>query len=108
MQKDMQQQDISVCDDLSSPGTALRCMRRADLKTRLVDGELVVLDRDGEMVHQLNQTASYIWERCDGESTAAKIAGEICHDFEIEYSAALIDVLNTIEQFEKLKLLNDA
>jgi hypothetical protein len=78
-----------------------------DLKTRLVEGELVVLDREGQMVHQLNRTASYIWQHCDGESSAARIAGEVCHDFEVDYSTALQDVLNTIEQLEKMKLLKD-
>ena len=82
-----------------------RC--RTDLKTRVVEGEVVVLDRQGEMVHQLNRTASYIWQHCDGESSAATIAREMCQDFEVDYPTALQDVLNTLEQLDKIKLLKD-
>jgi hypothetical protein len=60
-----------------------RLRRRTDVKTCLVDGELVVLDRHGELIHQLNKTASYIWEQCDGRRTAAEIAGQLGEAFEV-------------------------
>jgi hypothetical protein len=107
MAKEVQGQDSAVSDDSSPPSRSNHPRRRTDLKTRLVEGELVVLDREGQMVHQLNRTASYIWQHCDGESSAAKIAEEVCQNFEIDYATALQDVLNTIEQLEKMKLLKD-
>jgi hypothetical protein len=107
MVKELHGHDNKQRDDPSPTSRDSHPRRRTDLKTRLVEGELVVLDREGQMVHQLNRTASYIWQHCDGESSAAKIAEEVCQNFEIDYATALQDVLNTIEQLEKMKLLKD-
>jgi hypothetical protein len=60
----------------TSPG-AHRPKRRADLRVRLIEGEAVVLDRRAGLIHQLNHTASYIWDRCHGEFTAAEIADQL-------------------------------
>ena len=79
--------------------------RRADVRTRLVDKETVMLDRHEELIHQLNRTASYIWERCDGQRTPAEIAGQVCEAFEVDEPTALRDVLEIIRRLQKLKLL---
>ena len=54
-----------------------RLRRRSDLRTQVVDGEMIVLDRQQGVVHQLNKTASYIWEQCDGQRTAAEVASQL-------------------------------
>jgi hypothetical protein len=48
--------------------------RRSDVSARVVEGEMVVLDRDAALVHQLNVTATFIWDRCDGRCTVSDIA----------------------------------
>jgi hypothetical protein len=90
------------------PALALRPRRRPDIRTRVIDGEAVVLDRREEFVHQLNKTASYIWERCDGHCTPAEIAHELCAAFEVDHLTALKDVLDIIKRLESLKLLQNA
>lgn len=78
---------------------------RTDVSVRIVDGELIVLDRQKELIHQLNQTASYIWERCDGHSTVADIAHQLADEFSVSLETAEADTQRFIEQLHTLDLL---
>ena len=79
--------------------------QRADVKSRTVEGEMVVLDQGGGFVHQFNQTATYIWERCNGQYTPAEIAAQLCELFDVDQETALKDVAESIRQLQELKLL---
>jgi Coenzyme PQQ synthesis protein D (PqqD) len=79
--------------------------RRPGIKSRLVDGETVVLDRQESVIHQFNHTASYIWERCDGQSTLMDITHQLAHAFQIDPQVAARDVHAMIRQLEELHLL---
>jgi len=79
--------------------------RRADITTRDVNGETLILDRKHEEVHQLNNTASYVWQRCDGKTSVAEIALSMAHDFCAEPGDVEQDVAGLITQFSALRLL---
>jgi hypothetical protein len=79
--------------------------RRADVNVRIVDGEVVVLDRQSNLIHQLNHTASYIWDRCDGQSTVAEIANQLAAVFDVDANTASQDVATTIMQLHSRGLL---
>jgi PqqD family protein of HPr-rel-A system len=74
----------------------------------VISGEVVVLDRDGGRVHQLNATASYIWGRCDGRLTEAEIADDLAEAFGLEPAQAVSDVGALIVQFQELGLLESS
>ncbi len=80
-------------------------MHRPDLITRIIDGEVVILDRVAEKVHQLNPTASCIWDSCDGTLTAAEIAARVAQRFDVPANQAQDDVVATLADFERLGLL---
>ncbi len=42
--------------------------RRSDIIYRTIEGETVILNRNEGRLHQLNPTASFIWNCCDGTS----------------------------------------
>ena len=79
--------------------------RRADVNSRVVEGETVVLDRQHELIHQLNHTATYIWERCDGKASVEDIAAQLTETFAVAYEIALKDVVQVISDFRDLQLL---
>ena len=54
--------------------TTSRPRRRVNLSVRTIDGETVVLDRDGGFVHQLNDSATYVWKHCDGSASERDLA----------------------------------
>jgi Coenzyme PQQ synthesis protein D (PqqD) len=79
--------------------------RRPDVIARLLDGETVVLDRQAGVIHQLNHTASYIWARCDGQSTIAAMAHQLPQAFAVEPTVAARDVCVLVRQLQALQLL---
>jgi hypothetical protein len=79
--------------------------RRSNLTARTVDGETVILDRSGGFVHQLNQTASYIWDCCDGTSTIAAMITQLAEEFDVALETAETDVVLVIDQLRQLNLL---
>ncbi len=83
-----------------------RPRRRADVSARVVEGECVILDRRWGLVHQLNATASYIWDRCDGTSTADEIAAGMAERFDVDRATARAAVLASVQRLRELKLLD--
>lgn len=79
--------------------------RRADVTTRKVNGETLILDRKHEDVHQLNSSASYVWQYCDGRISVHEIAVAMAKDFSIDLEIAEIDVADLISKLAGLGLL---
>ncbi|MEW6297488.1 MAG: PqqD family protein [Thermodesulfobacteriota bacterium] len=79
--------------------------RRSGILVRVVDGETVVLDRQKGLIHQLNHTASYIWDQCDGTSPVEAIAARFSEAFAVDGETAAKDVTATVLQFRQLHLL---
>ncbi|MGH7772247.1 MAG: PqqD family protein [Candidatus Binatia bacterium] len=65
----------------------------------------MVLDREAELIHQLNQTASFIWDCCDGKSTVADITNQLVEAFNVDPETSVKDVTAIVGQFQKLGLL---
>jgi Coenzyme PQQ synthesis protein D (PqqD) len=82
-----------------------RPKRRSDVSVRRIEGERVVLDRRAGLIHQLNHTASYIWDRCDGQLTVAEIAAQLAMTFDVDARTAARDVVTLISQFQSVGVL---
>jgi hypothetical protein len=85
----------------------MRKLRRPDLITSTVDGEIVVLDRAAGYVHQLNATASQIWRACDGRQSVEDIVAQVTEHFGGAAETVLKDVTTAVAEFERLGLLLD-
>ena len=79
--------------------------RRADLKTRVVDGETIVLDRQRGFIHQLNPTASAIWACCDGQASVEEMAAAVQNAFAVSYDIAIRDVRRLLQELEQHQLV---
>lgn len=79
--------------------------QRPDLTGRTVDGEAVLLDRNGGRVHQLNLTASFVWSKLDGSTSPHDVAVAVAEAFDVEPETAARDVAAILEQFRTLNLL---
>jgi len=82
--------------------------RRFDISARVVADETVVLDLGAAQIHQLNATASFIWNRCDGHCTVGEIAEKLAESFDVDYETARQAVRTTLHRFDELGLLDSA
>jgi carotenoid cleavage dioxygenase-like enzyme len=80
--------------------------RRQDLMSRVVNDEIVILDRAAGRVHRFNPTATYIWHACDGLS-ASEIAVRMAQDFDVAPEMVLDDIKATLSDFRQLGLVVD-
>jgi methyltransferase-like protein len=80
-------------------------IKRPELNVRTVDQEIVIVDTDSGEVHQLNPTASYIWDLFDGNTSIDRVTELVASDFNIDLERASVDVVAVVEQLKTLNLL---
>jgi hypothetical protein len=85
--------------------TADRLRPRADLGIEQIDGDLLILDKQNQKIHQLNSTASFIWAGLDEGQETVGIAEHIVELFGVSPETALRDVNGALQQFCALNLL---
>ena len=78
---------------------------RPDLAIENVDGELIVLDKAAGKVHQLNSSASFVWDCLSDGLAIDEIALMLSEAFDLEPETALSDVQAALAQFEGLALV---
>ena len=79
--------------------------RRTDLMYRNVDGETVILNREGGVLHRLNPTAAFIWDCCDGTVHGDEIVRRLADTYDIDSETCRKDVNEILGQFQSLNLL---
>jgi Coenzyme PQQ synthesis protein D (PqqD) len=85
--------------------SADRPQQRPDLSVRVVEQETIILDREANQVHQLNATASLVWQRCDGRHSAVQIAEALTGAFYVDLETARAAVVTALRRFAELGLL---
>jgi hypothetical protein len=78
---------------------------RPEVLVREIEDELVILDRERGVVHQLNGTATLVWKRCDGERSVRDIAVELARVYDVSVDTAERDVETTVLRLAELHLL---
>jgi hypothetical protein len=81
--------------------------RQESVMVREVDGELLLLDTSSNRIHQLNRTASFIYQRCEDVRSPQELAAELAVEFDVEEVQALNDVTKTLHTLRSLELVND-
>jgi Coenzyme PQQ synthesis protein D (PqqD) len=79
--------------------------RKSNVSTRVIEGEVVVLDREEGLIHQFNPTASYVWNHLDGDLSLAAIADQLAEVFEVDSKTAVEDIVLFVSQLQELHLL---
>ena len=82
--------------------------QRPGLVVRDSENEAVVLDKEQDLVHQLNPTSAFIWQRCDGNHSVGEIAEELAETFDVDPETARRDVESAVDQLADLGLVEAA
>jgi PqqD family protein of HPr-rel-A system len=80
--------------------------RRIDgiLSREAADGVLL-LDTRTQHVHQLNQTAAFIWQACEEAPSVAELAARLALEFDVDEDTAKVDVNGTLDKLRELDLV---
>ena len=73
--------------------------------SREVNGEMLVLDSRAELIHQLNPTASFIWQQAQSGSPAEAIAAGLAEEYDVDPETAQRDVAATLARLKELNLV---
>lgn len=79
--------------------------RRDGIILRRIQNELVLLDMQFQQIHQLNETATFIWDFWEQSADEAVIAKLLAHNFDVEEHIAMKDVSVIVGRLRKLNLL---
>jgi len=75
------------------------------LAWREIDGAVAIISPSDSVLHELNSTGSFVWRLLDGRSTLAKIAAELCAEYDVSAETALSDTASLLEELASLKLV---
>jgi Coenzyme PQQ synthesis protein D (PqqD) len=73
--------------------------------SREVNGEMLVLDGRAELIHQLNPTATFVWQQAHSGSAAADIAAALAEQYDVDFETAQRDVAATLARLRELNLV---
>ena len=74
--------------------------------TRLDEAVMIIATEDKqEKVLNLNKTAAYLWEICDGKTPVGTMVEQMCQKFDVNSETALNDAVEFIENMKKRWLI---
>jgi hypothetical protein len=79
--------------------------RRDGLILRKVQQDLLLLDTEFNQIHQLNETASFIWENWEQVPDPVEIARLLAQKFDVDERVVLNDVSAIVGRLQELNLL---
>ncbi len=88
---------------------SLKLRQNPDTPARTIDGEAIVITPADSMLHSLNDTATYIWDRADGTKTLHEICAEMADVFDIDDTTLRADAQAfVVDAIARGLLLGDA
>ena len=65
-----------------------------------MNDDVMVLERKSEVVHNLNVTAAWIFDQCDGQTDEQQIVDRLMHEFSVDRDVAERDVAATLRELK--------
>jgi hypothetical protein len=75
------------------------------LAWREIDEATVIISPTDSVMHELNDTGSFLWKNIDGHRSAAELAGLLAESYEVTPDAALTDTQALLEEMSSRKLV---
>ena len=75
------------------------------LAWREIEGRVVVISPEDSVVHELNETASFIWKHAERGRKASEIADLLIAEFRVDVAQANADTQSLLDVFSQKGLL---
>ncbi|HEX4545786.1 MAG TPA: PqqD family protein [Candidatus Acidoferrum sp.] len=75
------------------------------LAWREIDEETVIISPNDSVMHELNDTGSFLWKNIDGHRCAAELAELLVANYEVTPDTALADTQSLLEEMCSRKLV---
>jgi methyltransferase-like protein len=72
--------------------------KNPDINVQIADGELLILNKQNNQIHQLNEVASYIWTHIDGSVGMDSLVSAVLEKYEVTETIARQDVSAILEE----------
>lgn len=82
--------------------------RLVGMMVRDLDSDLLLLDTEADRIHQLNQTATFIWRHVEEAPSPERLAGLLAEAFDVDEQVAQRDVLEALKRLRALNLVVEA
>jgi hypothetical protein len=75
------------------------------LAWREIDEATVIISPTDSVMHELNDTGSFLWKNIDGRRSATELAELLAESYEVAREIALIDTQALLEEMSSRKLV---
>jgi hypothetical protein len=88
-----------------SPEPSIVWQKNPELAWREIDDETVIISPNESVMHELNETGSFIWKNIDGRHSAGELAEMVSASYEVTPDVALEDTESLLQQLSSRKLI---
>jgi len=89
---------------MSTPA-AVVWQKNPDLAWREIDDETVIISPHDSVMHELNDTGSFLWKSIDGKKSAAELAELLVENYQVTPDMALSDAQELLDEMSSRKLV---
>ena len=80
----------------------------SNVAVQMVEDEALILDLNKDQIHQLNTTAAFVWNNCDGSTPIDEVTTRLTEEFDIDSDTAKNDIEQILKQLRELELIEPA
>ncbi len=70
----------------------MKIKKSSDIFFKEINGEIVLLGKDKEKIHQLNQTGTFLWNNLEKTKSIKHLVQKLVEDYDIDQKTAANDV----------------
>ena len=85
--------------------TSVLWQKNPALAWREIEEATVIISPNDSVMHELNDTGSFLWKQIDGHRSAADLAALLAENYEVRPDVALTDTQSLLEEMSSRKLL---
>jgi len=89
---------------MSTPASAT-WQKNPALAWREIDNETVIISPNDSVMHELNDTGSFLWKNIDGKKSAVELARLLSESYEVTPDVALADTQALLDEMSARNLV---